>query len=153
MLVPIYIYFLGNLIHVYDFKFHLYTDDTQIFIFCLYLFPEFQTDITNFLLNISVWMHIRHFKLNVSQNKFLIPFHVPQQSIFLFSFTPSQLMTTLSNLSSYLDQNPWSQVIVSSLLKMLQWLISIIRRAKAFWSLTLLPTTSLCSYFSQLISF
>lgn len=85
---------------------------------------------TNCLFNISIWMHSSHSKLNVSQHKFLNPFPIPQQVFSSSNFIRPQLMATLPKLSSYLDQNPWSQIIIISPLKTLQWFNSIIRRAE-----------------------
>lgn len=79
----VYIYFLGNLTHACGFKFSICAEDTKLFVSHLYPSSEFQTDMTNWLFNIPVWMLNRHSKATMSQNKFQIPYPIPLQNIFL----------------------------------------------------------------------
>ena len=51
---------LGDFISNLDFKFHLYIDESQIYVSSPYTYVEFQTRPSHCLLNIFLWMRNRH---------------------------------------------------------------------------------------------
>lgn len=66
---------LSDLFQSWSFKNHLYTDNTHIFISIANLFPDHQIYMSNFLLDIFIWMCNWYLKLDMSKTNFLPTHH------------------------------------------------------------------------------
>lgn len=80
--LSIYIHFVADLIWSCGFKYHGFTDDSQVSISIRDFSHEGQTLLSNHLLNIPTWMPNSHLKPSMSQ-------------ILLLSLSSPQLMATL----------------------------------------------------------
>uniref|UniRef100_A0A6I8PA98 Reverse transcriptase domain-containing protein n=1 Tax=Ornithorhynchus anatinus TaxID=9258 RepID=A0A6I8PA98_ORNAN len=68
----IYTHSLGELIRSHGLDYHLYADDTQIYISAPVLSPSLRARISSRLRDVSTRMSARHLKLNVSETELLI---------------------------------------------------------------------------------
>lgn len=69
--LSVYIHFVADLIWSCGFKYHWFTDDSQVYISIRDFSHEWQTLLSNHLLNIPTWMPNSHIKPSMSQNQLL----------------------------------------------------------------------------------
>uniref|UniRef100_A0A6I8PNM2 Reverse transcriptase domain-containing protein n=1 Tax=Ornithorhynchus anatinus TaxID=9258 RepID=A0A6I8PNM2_ORNAN len=72
LLFSVYTHSLGELIRSHGFDYHLYADDTRIYISAPVLSPSLRARISSRLRDVSAWMSARHLKLNTSETELLI---------------------------------------------------------------------------------